>query len=660
MFFCVVGDDSLASALQVDHLVASVSEVSMPDAMVIAAIIQKDATRMSEAQIVVSGGSLAKVQGLANFEHIRSPVIWISDYRLDEHQNQGNIIVVPAYDDFSQTVMSVLRAAGVEVPEYDAVPLKQAVGAEHMSSDDHVVIPMRPRTAPTEQKEPQPVQPNINATPEPEPVPANTSDASYQPETPQTAPVQQFAAEHVPQNPQPEPAPIQQPAVTNELQPQTVAPPQQPAQPQTAQPFQPPPTQPQPQPPHTQPMQPAQPTPPTIIQPQYQHPPAPAQPPEPHPAPTPEPPQQQPYQPPPTPAPQPVTPMVVQPPPAPPMAPTAPVAPPAQHEPQPETPPYQTFHLTPEPPAPEPEVIAPAQVVDSQFPATPWLEERSHQDKRSRTGQVFCVCAAKGGVGKSTLSLWLTETLNTLGHSTVIVDGNIAQPDLLSMVGTWSDNPGLSALIKPEGQRFAPDELNRVLVEIPKLGWVLPGPQNAIKVAQGPALKALVSAVEELKTKYEYVIVDTPVAQAYEMVMYSLVKPLADFVVMICTPHLPTMNDTRKWLQDACSPIEQNGLEMDPNKFLGVITKAADSTEKITVAQVIEWIPDLNVAATIPKIDKVNAQQNQIKWQRPPEAQKGMLELVDALTGGDALTNTDSPPKKTKPKRGLLRKAFTK
>ena len=255
--------------------------------------------------------------------------------------------------------------------------------------------------------------------------------------------------------------------------------------------------------------------------------------------------------------------------------------------------------------------------------------------RRGAPGRVIAVTAAKGGVGKSTLTLWLAEAMTDLGLSVCVFDANIAQPDLLGMTGQWKrERLGLAGLVKPTGLRFSQDELDSALLQVEGLGDILPGPPDPIEAVQAPALRAAAQAIEMLRGMYEWVIVDTPVASGFERTISELVKPYADVILLVVTPHKPAAQDTALWMSGALRPEAQNGLELDPSKIVGVVNQADDKRAGLTVDKLInKWLTSVNFAAQIPKSSSTLADINQDKWQCPPEALAQVRLLAQRVCG---------------------------
>ena len=277
--------------------------------------------------------------------------------------------------------------------------------------------------------------------------------------------------------------------------------------------------------------------------------------------------------------------------------------------------------------------------------------------RRGAPGRVIAVTAAKGGVGKSTLTLWLAEAMTDLGLSVCVFDANIAQPDLLGMTGQWKrERLGLAGLVKPTGLRFSQDELDSALLQVEGLGDILPGPPDPIEAVQAPALRAAAQAIEMLRGMYEWVIVDTPVASGFERTIRELVKPYADVILLVVTPHKPAAQDTALWMSGALRPEAQNGLELDASKIVGVVNQADDKRAGLTVDKLInKWLTSVNFAAQIPKSSTTLADINQDKWQCPPEALAQVRLLAQRVCGV-----SPAAPAATQTSAGSLLQRFKK
>ena len=86
-------------------------------------------------------------------------------------------------------------------------------------------------------------------------------------------------------------------------------------------------------------------------------------------------------------------------------------------------------------------------------------------------------------------------------------------------------------------------------------------------------MRAAAAAISELRHRYQWVVVDTPVASGFELSMEMIVGPLADQILVVVTRYKPTALDTIRWMGKATATLEDGGFEMDVSKFVGVINE---------------------------------------------------------------------------------------
>ena len=241
--------------------------------------------------------------------------------------------------------------------------------------------------------------------------------------------------------------------------------------------------------------------------------------------------------------------------------------------------------------------------------------------------------AGKGGVGKSTMSVWLAQTLHACGYKVCLVDGNIAQPDLLKMLKSWSeDTLGLMYLVGEPGHRHTEEDLKEAIVSVAGFVDVLPGPPAPIETDQVEALRALKFAVEDLRRLYDFIVVDTPVATVHEPAMRMVVGPVSDASLIVMTPHRTTIHDTHDWLQAARLPVDRSGLGFCVDRAIGIVNQA-DLDPQVNSKTIHNWLPDLVIRAEIPAMPDHVASINLGGWRCPAEAQDAMARVVHTLTG---------------------------
>ena len=274
------------------------------------------------------------------------------------------------------------------------------------------------------------------------------------------------------------------------------------------------------------------------------------------------------------------------------------------------------------------------------FGSSPWASQAA--DSRPR-GVVIAVVAAKGGVGKSSMTLFIAQGLSDAKKEVAVVDANIGQPDIGKALGVHGHTMGLTAL--KGGDRFTPEELEDALHFVPQVGDVLIGPPKAIEVHPELAVGALRLAIDQLAKSYDFVVVDTPVATVYEPVLGEVVIPAADVFVVVTKPHEITLHDTHQWLYEASQPKVRGGHDLPRDRCVGVLNGAEDSSG-ITVEEAQEWV-GLQFVAELPFVPYLVGRINKGEWRCPPEAQEGLAKLLSDVCSVNVAVSDDEEQRKT-------------
>jgi len=152
------------------------------------------------------------------------------------------------------------------------------------------------------------------------------------------------------------------------------------------------------------------------------------------------------------------------------------------------------------------------------------------------TAKIFVVTSGKGGVGKTTSAINLGAALNYLNQDVIVVDANLATPNI-----------GLHL-----GAPIVPVTLNHVLCEKAGIGEAIYEHSSGMKI-----LPSSLSLNEVKKTGYEnfretakklkrisdYVIIDTPAGLGGDV---SEIINAGDEVIIITNPELPAVTDALK------------------------------------------------------------------------------------------------------------------
>ena len=345
-----------------------------------------------------------------------------------------------------------------------------------------------------------------------------------------------------------------------------------------------------------------------------------------------------------------------------------PAAPPSSSRPSPQMPwhnqPPEPWHnQPPEPPQPQPPAPASPQepeptlsaepspastwkglstLDDPSFGSAPWAAQTG-RSPGAKMGQVIVVASGKGGVGKSTMSMWITEALVQLGHGAVLVDANVGQSDISKMGQVWAEAPGLATLIgRP---RLSADDVLSACVTVPGLGPVLASPRESVLLDLDAALEALEQAIRALAAERPFVIVDGPVGTALEPIYTRVLLRLCDKMLMVMKAHEPTLHDCHNWLKSISKPVEEGGSNWDPTRTVAVVN-AYSREDGLSAAEIGSLFEGLTLCSPVPAVE-ATMMMNRGRWRCPSEAAEAVMEVVETVTG----IVVDGPPVE---KRSLL------
>lgn len=196
---------------------------------------------------------------------------------------------------------------------------------------------------------------------------------------------------------------------------------------------------------------------------------------------------------------------------------------------------------------------------------------------RRRRGMAIAVAVPKGGAGKTTVSLnlgcYLGLTTRTQDRRVVLVDVNFQQADISKYLGVWS--PTVIDLMRdPSG--LSVERITNYLIARPDLGVsLLLGPASISEADPTYINGALYTAILHiLRQLFDYIVIDTPVAEKYHDIFADFVLPQADALIVPVNPNYPTLMNTELWLRNITSPQHAGGEGFDPQKAFVVLNQA--------------------------------------------------------------------------------------
>lgn len=256
-----------------------------------------------------------------------------------------------------------------------------------------------------------------------------------------------------------------------------------------------------------------------------------------------------------------------------------------------------------------------------------------------RRGYVIVVTAPKGGTGKSSLSLNLTSylglRLRQAGRSVCIVDTNFQQADTGKYLNVYS--PNITHILK-DPSSLTRDRILSQLVHKPELGFsALLGPALG-RDANPQWINARLynQILPLLKEHFDYIIVDTPVAELFHDIHRDFALPNADFILVPITPNLPTLMNADRWLHDICQPVHVSGGNgVDRNK-IGIVLNRAKDTVGLSFEEVQTELAQWRIVGMIPDTDEWQRANNEnalVATRNYRELNEAFSQVLHAATG---------------------------
>ena len=196
-----------------------------------------------------------------------------------------------------------------------------------------------------------------------------------------------------------------------------------------------------------------------------------------------------------------------------------------------------------------------------------------------RRGYVITVTAPKGGTGKSSLTLnmaaYLGLRLRPTGRNVCVIDTNFQQADAGKYLGSY--NPNITSVVR-DPTSLSVDRIQEFLIHRPEfafsalLGPAVPDDANPVYINA----QLYLTVLGILRQLYDYILIDTAVAEKYHSLFQEFALPEADFLVIPVTPNIPTLMDADLWLRDIVQPRHAKGLGIDPEKIGIVLNRYED------------------------------------------------------------------------------------
>jgi MinD-like ATPase involved in chromosome partitioning or flagellar assembly len=256
--------------------------------------------------------------------------------------------------------------------------------------------------------------------------------------------------------------------------------------------------------------------------------------------------------------------------------------------------------------------------------------------------KVIAFTVPKGGTGKTATAAYGSWVLASVNKRVLYLDANSQQADGAGTFDMASTSPSIVDLaFRDETESHMPvtrDSVHHVLSNISgnKLMALFgpSDPRQANPLVITPQLYA--EALDAVADEFDYVIIDSPIAESYRDIIDEFILARADFVACVVTPNWQTVTNTYKWLLTTTDPAYA-GSRAYPSEQIGWFFNRYESDVDFDDESAEKTLQPWRFLGRIPDLKTVRRAANRGDMPMDLEYIKPLLSVFHEITHDESL-----------------------
>ena len=225
-----------------------------------------------------------------------------------------------------------------------------------------------------------------------------------------------------------------------------------------------------------------------------------------------------------------------------------------------------------------------------------------------RNGMIIASTSSKGGSGKSTVGICTasmiyhsTRLAHEAGESPRALDVIIVDMDTRDgQIGFFLGESTPTVLNIFTSQDFSRNNIKQNLVYNERLGiYALLAPKRA-RTADYTTPEFYRDIISKLRTMFDIIILDTSVNYANDPLVYDLILPISDAVILVTDMSKGAVFGMTRWITEVTLPIEEGGSAAISKDKIGVVVNKSMGNVGFDQGKLVEAASGVPLIASIP------------------------------------------------------------